>query len=62
MATLTKSKELAELKKQHSNLKRKVGIFITGVDELFKAKPDNNEVGRTLAMLIEELEKSIGND
>ena len=62
MATLTKSKEFAELKTKHTNLKRKVSIFITGVDELFKSAPKNKEVGSTLAMLIKELEKSIAND
>jgi hypothetical protein len=62
MATITKSKEFAELKKKHINLKRKISIFVTGVDELFKSKPDNSEVGRTLAMLIEELEKSTVDD
>lgn len=68
MATKTrqkKSKELvaAEERAEHaeqtiSNLQREIKLFITGVDELFKSKPSNQEVGQTLAMMIQSLENA----
>jgi hypothetical protein len=43
-----------------SNLKREVKLFVTGVDELFKSKPTNQEMGQTLALMIQSLERATG--
>ena len=40
-------------------LKREVSLFITGLDELFKSRPSNQEVGSTLAMMVQSLEKAV---
>ena len=60
-----KSKELiaAEEKQLHAeqcvlNLQREIKLFVTGVDELFKSKPSNQEVGQTLALMIQSLENA----
>ena len=64
--TLKKSKELIDAEtraknaeKQVHDLKRSVSLFITGMDELFKSKPSNKEVGSTIAMMIQSLEQAV---
>jgi hypothetical protein len=69
MATSTKtkkSKDLIEAEEratsaelQTQKLEREIKLFITGVDELFKSKPTNQEMGQTLALMIQSLERSI---
>lgn len=68
MATKTKRKSKeqieAEQRAQQAELRteqiiRDVKIFVTGVDELFKGRPNNQEVGSTLAMMIESLEQAV---
>ncbi len=64
--TKKKSKELIEAEtraeqaeQRTEQIIRDVKIFVTGVDELFKGRPSNQEVGSTLAMMIESLEKAV---
>lgn len=64
--TLKKSKELIDAETRAKNaeqqvhdLKRSVLLFITGMDELFKSKPSNKEVGSTIAMMIQSLEQAV---
>lgn len=53
--------ELESLQKKHNKLTNAVKIYITGVDELFKGKPSNKELGQVLATLVIDLEKSTRN-
>ena len=61
--TKKKSKEVVAAEKRAEqaeqrvlNLQREIQLFVTGVDELFKSQPSNQEVGQTLAMMIQSLE------
>lgn len=51
--------EFNELNKKHTKLTNAVKTYITGVDELFKGKPSSQELGRVLASLVIDLEKSV---
>jgi hypothetical protein len=44
---------------KYNKLKLAVELYITGVDELFKGKPTNREVGQVLARLVADLEKNL---
>lgn len=65
MAVKTKTEEIdykseyTSLSKKHITVTNAVKQYITSVDELFKGKPSNEEVGRVLASLIIDLEKSV---
>jgi len=66
MPTRTKQKKSKELidaeektvqaEQRVLNMQREIKLFITGVDELFKSKPSNQEIGQTLALMIQALE------
>lgn len=64
--TAKKTKELiaAETRakiaeKKLKELQRDVSLFITGIDELFKSRPSNQEAGSTIAMMIQSLEQAV---
>ena len=50
--------EFTALQKKHTNLTNAVKTYITGVDELFKGKPSNKELGQVLATLVIDLERA----
>ena len=51
--------EFESLNLKYTELRNAVQVYISGVDELFKGKPNNRELGRVLASLVIDLEKNI---